>query len=586
MQIFLRENMENANLKTNRFNKYPFIEITGETLGGWDEITGFCIDGGKESITIDCYQGVFVEEIRNAFGDKVLFIKTEDFFKSEKKIRDMTQRDVTDDEVFGVITHLKIEDFFDENKLKTFDKRIADSSRPVVVCGPGASLFLKDPDIRLYADLARWEIQKRMKCGKIKGLGVNNSNEPFNHQYKRGFFVDWRVCDKHKKEWFLKCDYLLDTNKADDPKFVKMNVIKEGLEKAAHQPFSVVPFFDPGPWGGHWMEQNLGIENEDAPNHAWCFNCIPEENSLLFKINNHFIELPSIDLVFFESVSLLGDAVEARFGKEFPIRFDFLDTMGGGNLSLQVHPDTTYIQENFGMHYTQDESYYLLDTGDDGSVYLGLREDADVDKMFSDLEESQGQGNSFDAEKYVNKFPARKHDHFLIPAGTIHCSGEDAMVLEISSTPYIFTFKMWDWGRLGLDGKPRPINIRHARNVVKSERRKRFVEEELINKIEIVSKGDGWVEERTGLHRCEFIETRRHWFSKPVLHDGNGSVNVMMLVEGDEAVVESPDSLFEPFIVHYAEAFIVPAAVKSFRISPFGASKGKTIATIKAYVRI
>jgi mannose-6-phosphate isomerase class I len=334
------------------------------------------------------------------------------------------------------------------------------------------------------------------------------------------------------------------------------------------------------------MEQNLGIENEDAPNHAWCFNCIPEENSLLFKINNHFIELPSIDLVFFESVSLLGDAVEARFGKEFPIRFDFLDTMGGGNLSLQVHPDTTYIQENFGMHYTQDESYYLLDTGDDGSVYLGLREDADVNKMFSDLEESQVQGNSFDAEKYVNKFPARKHDHFLIPAGTIHCSGEDAMVLEISSTPYIFTFKMWDWGRLGLDGKPRPINIKHARNVVKSERRKRFVEEELINKIEVVSKGDGWVEERTGLHRCEFIETRRHWFSKPVFHEGNGSVNVMMLVEGDEAVVESPDSLFEPFIVHYAEAFIVPAAVKSFRISPYGASRGKTIATLKAYVRI
>ena len=68
-----------------------------------------------------------------------------------------------------------------------------------------------------------------------------------------------------------------------------------------------------------------------------------------------------MDLVLLKSKEVLGEPVEARFGKDFPIRFDFLDTMGGGNLSLQVHPTTQFIRDNFGMCYTQDESYYLLD---------------------------------------------------------------------------------------------------------------------------------------------------------------------------------------------------------------------------------
>ncbi len=577
--------MENASLRTNRFNKYPFIEIPGNVKNGWEQIIDSFSDSGIKTITIDCYQGVFIDEIENAFENKVLFIRTEDFFKSEKEIRDMTQRDVTDDEVFGVISHLKIEDFLDVKKFRTFDEKPSNASETIVVCGPGASLFVKNPNIRIYADMARWEIQKRMRSGKVTGLGIDNSKEPFNHQYKRGFFVDWRVCDKHKKEWFNKCDYLLDTNKVGDPKLVTMQIIRDGLKKAVHQPFSVVPFFDPGPWGGHWMEETLGLDVKDEPNHAWCFNCVPEENSLLFKIGNNIIELPSINLVFFESSALLGDAVEARFGKEFPIRFDFLDTMGGGNLSLQVHPDTSYIQENFGMNYTQDESYYLLDAKEDGTVYLGLKEDAILSAMFAELEHAEAKNASFDAEKYVNTYAAKKHDHFLIPAGTVHCSAKNTMVLEISSTPFIFTFKMWDWGRLGLNGRPRPINLKHARNVVKGERRTRFVEKELINQFQVLSKGDGWVEEKTGLHELEFIETRRHWFSKSVHHQGNGSVNVMMLIDGEEAVVESEEALFEPFIVRYAEAFIIPAAVNSFRISPHGISQGKTIATIRAFVR-
>ena len=159
------------------------------------------------------------------------------------------------------------------------------------------------------------------------------------------------------------------------------------------------------------------------------------------------------------------------------------------------------------------------------------------------------------------------------------------MVLEISATPYIFTFKLWDWGRLGMDGKPRPINIEHGKNVIQWERTSTWTRENLVNRIEKVEGGDGWIEERTGLHELEFIETRRHWFSKKVEHNTHGVVNVICLVEGEEIIVESPGNEFEPFIVHYAEVFIVPAIVGKYSIMPFGDSEGQKCATIKASVR-
>ena len=259
--------------------------------------------------------------------------------------------------------------------------------------------------------------------------------------------------------------------------------------------------------------------------------------------------------------------------------------MGGGNLSLQVHPLTGYIKKHFGIDYTQDESYYFLDAGEDAHVYLGLRDGIDPTTMMADLETAQKGEMVFPADKYVNKFSVKKHDHILIPAGTIHCSGKNSMVLEISATPYIFTFKLWDWGRLGLDGLPRPIHLDHGREAIQWDRNTHFAENELINAIEIINESDEVKEERTGLHALEFIETRRHWFSTKVSHHTKGNLNVLNLIQGSCALVESPTQSFEPFEVHFAETFIIPAAVGPYVISPSGDAIGSRCATIKAYIR-
>lgn len=581
-------------MKSN-FDKNPGIRITDIPIwAGWDSIISELKKPvsqlGKESfiLVVETYTGVFPGEITASLGSlkPSLLIKSENLFKNSDKIREITYPYIKDDRIFGYMTSLEMKDFLDGEKVNEARGRINEIDHGLIlILGTGASLIPEDFDMLVYVDMARWEIQNRMKAGRVHGLGVDDCREDFLSQYKRGYFVDWRVCDRLKQCSYKWMDYVLDTNTEGHPRMIRGKDLLYALEQTAARPFSVVPYFDPGPWGGQWMKEVCGLD-KGKENYAWCFNCVPEENSLKFLIGDEEFETPSINLVFTQSEKLLGKAVEERFGKEFPIRFDFLDTMGGGNLSLQVHPTTRYIRETFGMDYTQDESYYLLDAGEDATVYLGLRDPARPEEMIRALKDANQGGPEFPAEEYVNIWPAKKHDHFLIPAGTVHCSGKNSMVLEISSTPYIFTFKIWDWNRMGIDGKPRPINIDHAEKVINWERTTEFISRELVNRVEKIAEGDGWREEKTGLHELEFIETRRHWFSKPVHHKTEGSVNVLNLVEGREAVVSSPSGAFDPFVVHYAETFIIPEAVKEYIISPFGPSAGKEIATIKARVRV
>jgi hypothetical protein len=493
-----------------------------------------------------------------------------------------------DDPIFGYLSRLTLDNFLSPEKVASLRARIAQRGGPVVVIGTGAALLEPQPDIFVYADLARWEAQQRQRRHEISNLGVDNRDLKASLQYKRSFFVDWRACDRLKQRTMPQWDFLLDTCVPEDPKLIRGSAFRRTLSHCVTRPFRVVPFFDPGPWGGQWMKEVCGLDQDQA-NFAWCFDCVPEENSLFLNFGEIRVEVPALDLVFAEPQALLGEPVHGRFGPEFPIRFDFLDTMGGGNLSLQVHPLTEYIQERFGMRYTQDESYYLLDAKPDAVVYLGRKRSADFTAMIDALEVAHRGERPFDDSAFVACFPARKHDHFLIPAGTLHCSGRNSMVLEISSTPYIFTFKLWDWNRPGLDGRPRPINIGHGKANIRWDRDEDYATSRLINQISEVAQGDGWREERTGLHEAEFIETRRHWFTGSAPHDTggecSGSVNVLNLVEGEEAVVESPDRAFEPFVVHYAETFIVPAAVGAYRVRPIGRAVGTECATITASVR-
>src|SRR5690606_34710172 len=182
--------------------------------------------------------------------------KAADAMKSEHAIAQMVFPFVTNDPVFGFITTLSLKDFFDANSIAHYQEEINEKADGVIcIYGEGASLFYSQPDLLIYADMPRWEIQLRFRKNLVGNLGASNLTDEFSYKYKRAFFVDWKVCDELKTALFEKMDYVLDTTQPDDPKMISGSALLDAMKQVVKRPFSVVPFFDPGPWGGQWLKE-------------------------------------------------------------------------------------------------------------------------------------------------------------------------------------------------------------------------------------------------------------------------------------------------------------------------------------------
>ncbi len=541
----------------------PVIKMSSTALfSGSESIIEELSKIKKGVICFETYPGIDLEVLRSQiieklYPDRIIF--SEDYTKSEEEYDHIIKDNLFDDRVFGYYSHHVIEDFYQMDLIRAINDSL-NHKELTVVYGFGASLI--DYDSLIMVSLTRWEIQLRYRKG-MSNFKKNNPEEDILRKYKRGYFVEWRVANRIKKYHSKHASYIIDYNLKQLPKMINSKTYESCLDEAVRRPFRLVPYFDPGIWGGQWMKEVCNLD-PTPENYAWSFDGVPEENSINFGFGADFIQLPAQDLVQFRPNEFMGHHVHKIFKYHFPIRFDLLDTFEGGNLSLQVHPQDEYIKKTFGMTYTQDESYYIMDAKEGAVCYLGVKEGVDQEAMKKDLKAAERGEIIFDDSKYINKIPVKKHDHLLIPGGTVHCSGKDTLVLEISSCVYIFTFKLWDWGRLGLDGLPRPVHLEHGFNNIQFDRDTKFVHGELVNHIKKVSDG----EEITGLHHLEFIESRRYSFKEPIEIDVQDTVNVYNLVDGQKMMVESIDGSFEPYEIHYCETFYVPATIKRVRFVP------------------
>jgi mannose-6-phosphate isomerase class I len=571
------------------YNSFPMFNVDkGQISSGYPKLVKSIQDrlsSGLRVLVIDGYQGIdwatFQTELDRELNTADIRARWVDFSQclaGEEEIYNRIEPFLGgDDRIFGTHYPFGPEVFFGvaqiaRMRIQASILRGASAGQLTIFYGTGASL-IEIWDQLWYLDIPKDVIQENARNGKTFNIGMSAGPgfEPF---YKRSYFVDWPALNRQKQRLLPNIDLLIDFQDAENPVMISGDDFRLNLSELAQSAFRVRPWFYPGPWGGKYIQNHICIHPE-APNIAWSFEIIVPENGIVLDDADHQLEFSFDFLMYQENKRVLGKQAAAQFLYEWPIRLDYLDTIDGGNLSTQVHPRPNFIRENFGETYTQDESYYILNAKPGARVYLGLTDDCDPDEFRQKLEHSVENGTPVNMDKYVNSEPSKPHDLFLIPNGTVHGSGRDNLVLEISATPYIFTFKIYDWLRKDLEGKFRPLNIERAWQNIRFERRRKWVKENLIAQPRLLAEGNGWKkylladqpENWWTVHRIEF-EDEFSMVTNDIAYAAN-------LVEGERVVVISANSREYPLA--YAESMIIPAAAERFTVKNRGARPCKLL---------
>lgn len=575
--------VEKPKAKPEQYDIYPAFPLeNGKISVGFDSLAEAIVS--EKNVIIDGYIGVFFDDFKEqlnrclqARNIQAVWWDIRAALKTETEINALAAPFLGgDDPIFGKRATFSLSDYFNPEQLQKI--KPDPEARLNILVGCGAALAGWTGKL-IYVDLPKNEIQFRARAGAICNLGLSAPAAP-KKMYKRFYFVDWILLNRHKKHILSAIDLLVDGQRPDAITWIKSTDLKEGLATLASNGFRVRPWFEPGAWGGQWIRQHIEGLPKNVSNYAWSFELIVPENGLLFESDGRLLEVSFDTLMYEAGKSVVGESCYQSYGDEFPIRMDYLDNFDGGNLSIQCHPRPEYARQHFGEILTQEETYYILDCKDEAVVYLGFQENIEPGKFETALTESFKNNTPLEVDRYIQSHPAHKHGLYLIPPGTLHSSGRNNLVLEISTTPYIFTFKMYDWLALDLDGTPRPLNIRRAMDNLYFDRKGEKVKKELIAHPCLLKKGADWELWHLPTHPAHSYDVHRYSFHTSVDVKTEGKCHVLNLVEGEKIRIETAGGLSQA--ISYAETYVISAAAGSYRLIN---ESGREVKVVKAFMK-
>lgn len=477
--------------------------------------------------------------------------------------------------LYGKLYEGTYEDFFDGTKLSGAVERIEEfkksGSGVLIIWGYGAlcDTLRRFCDLKIYLDATPKETMLRLKRGTYRNIGAVYAMG-FKQMARRCYYVDFELAAKLRFR-LLREKQLDGYVIADDPEemtWLPFELVESIFSRAMEYPLRCKPVYLEGVWGGYYVQKLRSLPKE-MKNCAWVFDMIPMEVSIVLELAERRFEFPFYTMVQSQGEKLMGKRSVDTFGYYFPVRFNYDDTYhSNGNMSIQCHPDADYVTANNGELGRQDESYYIVEAGPGARTYLGFKEDADVEEFVAETRRSEKDGRPVDYENYIYSVESKPGIQVMIPAGTIHASGRNQVILEIGSlTVGSYTYKMYDYVRKDLDGNPRPIHTYHGDRVLKRGHKGRWVEENLINGGKrSVRKGEDWEEFVVGEHELLYFSLRNERFVREIVDDTRGDFHVLALVDGEQVKICSRTNPDHFFLQNYMDIVVIPADFGPYEI--------------------
>ncbi len=458
-------------------------------------------------------------------------------------------------------------------RLKEFSEK---GKGVLVIYGYGALIDALRPfyNLKLYIDMTQKRTILNIRAGAFSNLG-STRQMTINHILRRSYYIDFEVAAELRGQLIHnnEIDYYLTGDNPDEIKMLPVNTLKALFDTMVSYPLRCRPVYLEGVWGGFYIKRLRNLP-EDMKNCAWVFDLIPMEVSIAADIDTMELEFPFYCFVQVIGTKLMGEKSAKKFNGYFPVRFNYDDTYhSSGNMSIQVHPNGDYIKGNNELG-RQDESYYMVVTGQEAKTYCGFRQNADVEEFIEKARRAEKYGEGFDHDEYVYSEPSVAGQQFLIPAGTIHASGRNQVILEIGSlTIGSYTYKMYDYMRKDLDGNLRPIHTYHGDKVLRRDFKESWVRENLIQKPRVIREGNGYEETVVGEHELLYFSLRNVRFFEKYEDETTDRFHVLVLVEGEKCLIRSltdPDRCFEQ---NYLDMVIVPAGFGPYEVINKGVGK-------------
>lgn len=480
--------------------------------------------------------------------------------------------------IYGSLYNEGYEGLMDSTKISAMENKLREFSNSgkgvFIVYGNGALIdsFRAFYSLKLFIDVTQKRTILNIRNGVFGNLGTTKRTA-INLMIRRSYYIDLEAASELRGTLIQKdeLDYYLTGDHLDKIQLIPLNIVKELFSVMVTYPLRCRPVYLEGIWGGFYVKRLRHLP-EEMKNCAWVFDLIPMEVSIVADIGNMELEFPFYCFVQTIGSKLMGEMVSKKFNNYFPIRFNYDDTFhSSGNMSIQVHPDEAYVKKNNKELGRQDESYYIVVAGQQAKTYIGFKDDADVEEFIEKARCAEKYGEKFNHDDYINSETSKPGMQFLIPAGTIHASGRNQVILEIGSlTIGSYTYKMYDYMRKDLEGNLRPIHTYHGDKVLRRDYKRAWVMKNLVQEPITIREGQGYEEVLVGQQDLLYFSLRNLIFTEKFNDETTDRFHVLVLVEGEKVLIRSlknPDRFFEQ---NYLDMVIVPANFGPYEIINLG----------------